>query len=85
MASTGLENGGEGVISDLINLILIYGMIVVENALENPVIEGNIPITSLQKYKLREFLGKDEYEELARLIARDLGKRVVKLLLKIKK
>lgn len=45
----------------------------------------NIPITSLQKYKLRELLGKDEYEELARLIARDLGKRVVKLLLKIKK
>lgn len=85
MPSTGLKNGGEEVISDLINLILIYGMIIVENALENPVIEVNIPITRLLKYKLRELLGKDDHNELAGLFARDLSKRIEKLLLKIKK
>jgi len=85
MASTGLRNGGEGVISDLINFALIQGMIVVGNAVGNPVIEGNIPITSLQKYKLKEFLGKDEIDELGGLIAQDLGKRVAELLLKFKK
>ena len=85
MASTGLRNGGEGVISDLINFALIHGMIVVGNALGSPVIEGNIPITSLQKHKLKEFLGKDEIDELGGLIAKDLGKRVAELLLKFKK
>ena len=85
MASTGLRNGGEGVISDLINFALIQGMVVIGNALGNPVIEGNIPITSLQKHKLKEFLGKDEVDELGGLIAKDLGKRVAEFLLKIKK
>ncbi len=84
LAATGLRNGGEGVISDLINFALIQGMIVVGNALGNPIIEGNIPITSLQKYNLKEFIGKGELDELAGLIAKDLGKRVVELLLKIK-
>ena len=45
LASTGLRNGGQGVISDLINFGLIHGMIVVGNALGSPVLEGNIPIT----------------------------------------
>ncbi|MFX1392672.1 MAG: flavodoxin family protein, partial [Promethearchaeota archaeon] len=36
LASTGLRNGGEGVISDLINFALIQGMIIVGNALGNP-------------------------------------------------
>jgi multimeric flavodoxin WrbA len=85
MASTGLRNGGEGVISDLINFALIQGMLVIGNALGNPVIEGNIPITSLQKHKLKEFLGKNELDELGGLIAKDLGKRVAEFLLKIKK
>ncbi|MFW9969768.1 MAG: flavodoxin family protein [Candidatus Odinarchaeota archaeon] len=85
MASTGLRNGGEGVISDLINFALIQGMIVIGNATGSPVIEGNIPITSLQKYKLKEFLGKDEYDELGGLMAKDLGKRIAEFLLKIKK
>jgi multimeric flavodoxin WrbA len=85
MASTGLRNGGEGVISDLINFGLIQGMIVVGNKLGSPVLESNIPITSLQKYKLKEFVGKDETDELAGLIAFDLGKRVANLTLKIKK
>ncbi|MFX1298612.1 MAG: flavodoxin family protein [Promethearchaeota archaeon] len=85
MASTGLRNGGEGVISDLINFALIQGMIIVGNALGNPVIEENIPITSLQKHKLKEFLGKDEIDELGGLVAKDLGKRVAELLLKFKK
>lgn len=83
LASTGLRNGGEGVISDLINFGLIQGMIIVGNALGSPVLEGNIPITSLQKYNLKEFLGKGEIDELAGLIAKDLGKRVAELLLKI--
>ena len=82
MASTGLRNGGEGVISDLINFALIQGMIIVGNALGNPVIEENIPITSLQKHKLKEFLSKDETDELGGLIASDLGKRVATLVLK---
>ncbi|MFX0058813.1 MAG: flavodoxin family protein [Candidatus Hodarchaeota archaeon] len=85
MASTGLRNGGEGVISNLINFALIHGMIVVGNALGNPVLEENIPITSLQKFGLKEFIGKDETDELAGLIARDTGVRVGELILKIKK
>ncbi|MFW9882645.1 MAG: flavodoxin family protein [Candidatus Thorarchaeota archaeon] len=85
LASTGLRNGGEGVISDLINFALIQGMIIVGNALGNPILEGNIPITSLQKFNLKEFINKGEYDELAGLIARDLGIRVAELLSKIKK
>ncbi len=85
MASIGLKNSGGGVISDLINFALIQGMIVIGNVLGSPVIEGNIPITSLQKYNLKEFLGKDEIDELGGLIAKDLGKRVAEFLLKIKK
>ncbi len=85
LASTGLRNGGEGVISDLINFALIQGMIVVANNLGSPVIEGNIPITSLQKFNLKEFIGKGETDELAGIIAKDLGKRVANLVQKIKK
>lgn len=84
MASTGLRNGGEGVISDLINFALIQGMIIVGNTEGNPVLEGNIPITPLQKYGLKEFVGKGEIDELGGKIAHDLGKRVSELLLKIK-
>jgi len=83
LAATGLRNGGEGVISDLINFALIQGMIVVGNAMGSPVLEGNIPITSLQKFNLKEFVGKGEIDELGGLIAKDLGKRVAELLLKI--
>ncbi len=85
MASTGLRNGGEGVVSDLINFALIHGMIVVGNTEGSPVLEGNIPITSLQKFSLKEFVGKGETDELAGRIAFDLGKRVAELLIKIKK
>ncbi|MFX1337324.1 MAG: flavodoxin family protein [Promethearchaeota archaeon] len=84
MASTGLRNGGEGVISDLINFALIQGMIIVGNALGSPVLEGNIPITSLQKYNIKEFIGKGEVDELAGKIAFDLGKRIAELLKKMK-
>ena len=82
LASTGLRNGGEGVISDLINFALIQGMIIVGNAMGSPVIEENIPITSLQKFNLKDFLGKDEVDELAGLVAKDLGTRVAGLLKK---
>ena len=85
MASTGLRNGGGGVISDLINFALIQGMIVVGNTEGSPVLEGNIPITSLQKFNRKEFIGKGETDELAGRIAFDLGKRVAELLIKIKK
>jgi multimeric flavodoxin WrbA len=85
MASTGLRNSGGGVISDLINFALIQGMVVIGNTLGNPVLEGNIPVTSLQKYNIKEFLGKDEIDELGGLLAKDLGKRVAEFLLKIKK
>lgn len=85
MASTGLRNGGGGVILDLVNFALIQGMVIIGNALGSPVLEGNIPITSLQKYNLKEFLGKDEIDELGGLLAKDLGKRVAEFLLKIKK
>ena len=84
MASTGLRNAGEGVISDLINFALIQGMICV-SSLGNPVIEENIAITTLQKYNLKEFIGKGEVDELAGRIAYNQGKRVTELLLKIKK
>lgn len=80
LASTGLRNGGEGVVSDLINFALIQGMIIAGNALGSPVLEGNIPITSLQKFGIKEFVGKGETDELGALIARDLGKRVAELI-----
>ncbi len=84
MSATGLRNGGEGVISDLINFALIQGMIVIGNAEGSPVLEGNIPITSLQKFGMKEFVGKGETDELAGIIASDLGKRVAELVLKLK-
>ncbi|MFX1274941.1 MAG: flavodoxin family protein [Promethearchaeota archaeon] len=82
LASTGLRNSVEGVISDLINFALIQGMIVVGNALGSPMLEGNIPITSLQKFTLKEFVAKGEIDELGALIAKDLGKRVAELVQK---
>lgn len=85
MASTGLRNGGEGVISDLINFALIQGMIVVGNAMGSPVMEGNIPITSVQKFGLKEFLGKGEVDELGGFLATDMGKRVAELVIRFKK
>ena len=85
MGSTGLRNGGEGVISDLINFAIIQGMIIVGNTEGSPVMEGNIPITSLQKFNMKEFVEKGETDELAGKIAFDLGKRVAELLIKIKK
>ncbi len=83
LASTGLRGYGEGVISGLVNFALIQGMIIVGNALGNPVLEGNIPINSLQKFTLKEFVGKGEVDELAGMIAKDMGKRVGELVLKI--
>jgi multimeric flavodoxin WrbA len=85
MAATGLRNGGEGVINDLINFGIIQGMIIVGNTLGSPVIEGNIAITSLQKFSLKEFLAKGESDELAGLIAKDIGKRVAELVNKFEK
>jgi len=85
LASTGLRNGGQGVISDLINFGLIHGMIVVGNAMGSPVLEGNIPITSLQKFGLKEFVAKGEVDELGGLIAKNTGKRVAELIIKMKK
>lgn len=73
-----------GVISDLINFAVIQGMIVV-GALGNPVLDQNIPITSLQKYGRKEFLGKEETDDLAGIIAHNLGKRVANLLKTMKK
>jgi multimeric flavodoxin WrbA len=84
MAASGLRNGGaEGVISDLINFALIQGMICF-GALGNPVIEENIPITSLQKYGRKEFIAKGEFDELGQRVARNLGKRAVELIKKMK-
>ena len=85
MAATGLRNGEVGVVSDLINFALIQGMIVVGNALGSPVMEGNIPISSLQKYTLKDFLGKEEVDELAGSISFNLGIRIAELVLKLKK
>jgi multimeric flavodoxin WrbA len=85
MAATGLRNGGEGVISDLINFGIIQGMIIVGNTLGSPVLEGNVAITSIQKHSLKDFLAKGEIDELAGLIAEDTGKRVAELVNKVKK
>jgi multimeric flavodoxin WrbA len=73
-----------GVISDLINFAIIQGMIVV-GALGNPVLEQNIPVTSLQKYGRKDFLKKDEIDELGARISINLGKRIANLLIKMKK
>ncbi|TFF95863.1 MAG: flavodoxin family protein [Promethearchaeota archaeon] len=82
LVATGTRNDAAGgVISDLINFALIQGMIVV-GALGNPVLDQNIPITSLQKYGRKEFLGKDETDELGGIIATNLGTRVAELVIK---
>ncbi|MEJ2251179.1 MAG: flavodoxin family protein [Candidatus Lokiarchaeota archaeon] len=73
-----------GVIYDLINFAIIQGMIVV-GALGNPVLEQNIPVTSLQKYGRKEFLRKDEVDELGAKISENLGIRVANLIMKSKK
>ena len=82
MAASGLRNSGEGVIANLINFAIIQGMIVVGNAEGVPFLEGNLPITTLQKNGLKEFVGKGETDELGAILARDLGKRVAELVLK---
>lgn len=80
MVAIGTRNDAAGgVISDLINFAIIQGMIVV-GALGNPILEQNIPITSLQKYGRKEFLRKDETDKLAGVLANNLGKRVAILL-----
>jgi multimeric flavodoxin WrbA len=84
MAASGLRNAGGGVTSDLINFALIQGMIIV-GGLGTPTIEENLAITTLQKYKLKEFLGKDEIDELGGKIAFNQGKRVAELILGFKK
>ncbi|TXT59043.1 MAG: NADPH-dependent FMN reductase [Promethearchaeota archaeon] len=85
LVSQGVRNGGAGnVANDLINFALIQGMIVVA-ALGNPVIEQNIPVTSLQKYERKSFIGKEETDELGGRIASNLGKRIAELVLKNKK
>ncbi len=84
MAASGLRNAGGGVTSDLINFALIQGMIIV-GGLGTPTIEENLAITTLQKYKLKEFLGKDEIDELGGKIAFNQGKRVAELILGLKK
>ncbi len=83
MVATGTRNDAAGGgISDIINFGLIQGMMVV-GALGNPVLDQNIPITSLQKYGRKEFLGKDENDELGGIIASNLGKRVAELLVEV--
>ena len=82
LVATGTRNdAAAGVVSDLINFAIIQGMIVV-GALGNPVLDQNIPITSLQKYGRKEFLGKDETDELGGTIANNLGTRVAELVVK---
>ncbi|MBD3254290.1 MAG: hypothetical protein GF383_04315 [Candidatus Lokiarchaeota archaeon] len=84
IVAVGLRNGPSGgVITDLVNFGLIQGMIIV-GAVGNPVMEGNIAVSSLQKYGMKEFLGKDENDELAGQIAKNQGVRVGELLLKMK-
>jgi len=82
VAASGLRSGGaEGVIASLVNFALTQGMVVF-GALGNPVIEQNVPITSLQKYGRKEFVKKDEIDELGQKIARNLGARAAELLKK---
>lgn len=83
LVAQGLRNGGGGgVKSDLVDFALIQGMICV-GGLGNPVIEENVPITSLQKYERTAFLKKDETDELGAKIAQNLGKRVATLVQKL--
>ncbi|MBD3198234.1 MAG: hypothetical protein GF317_24505 [Candidatus Lokiarchaeota archaeon] len=84
MVAIGTRNDAAGgVISDLINFAIIQGMIVI-GALGNPVLDQNIPVTSLQKYTRKEFLRKNEADELAGIIASNLGKRVAEMVTLLK-
>ncbi len=84
MGASGLRNGGAaGVVSDLINFAFIQGMVCF-GALGNPVIDENIPMTSLQKYGRKEFIKKGEIDEIGQRVAKNIGVRAVNLLLKMK-
>ncbi len=85
IVASGLRNGGaENVTMLLLVWALSQGMLPV-SGLGNPVIESGLPITTLQKDKLKEFRKLGEEDEIADKAAKRLAERFVELVSLVKK
>jgi len=85
IVASGLRNGGaESVTTLLLVWALSQGMLPV-SGLGNPVIESGLPITTLQKDKLKEFRKPGEEDEIADKAAKRLAERFVELLAFVRK
>jgi multimeric flavodoxin WrbA len=83
--ASGLRNGGaENVTTLLLAWALSQGMLPV-SGLGNPVIESGLPITTLQKDKLKEFRKPGEEDEIAEKAAKRLAERIVELVSLVKR
>ncbi|NMC04960.1 MAG: flavodoxin family protein [Candidatus Lokiarchaeota archaeon] len=79
LVSSGLRNGGgENVTMLLFAWALSQGMLPI-SCLGNPVIEAVMPITTLQKDKVKEFRKPAEEDEIADKSAKRLAERLVEL------
>ncbi len=84
ISASGLrQSGGEKVGDQLNAFALTQGMLVVANV-GHPVIEMNTPIATLQGEEMKVFRKPGE-DQLANAVAKDLGKRVAVLALKLAK
>ncbi|MBN2152806.1 MAG: flavodoxin family protein [Candidatus Lokiarchaeota archaeon] len=85
IVASGLRNGGaESVTSLLLVWALSQGMLPM-SGLGNPVIESGLPITTLQKDKLKEFRKPGDEDEIADKAAKRLAERVVELVALVKR
>jgi multimeric flavodoxin WrbA len=79
IVASGLRNGGaENVSMLLVAWALSQGMLPV-TGMGNPVIESGLPITTLQKDKLKEFRKPTEEDEIGDKSAKRLAERLVDL------
>ncbi len=84
ISASGLrQSGGERVVDQLNAFAITQGMLVVGNV-GHPVIAMNTPIATLQGEEMKVFRKPGE-DQLANAVAKDLGKRVAVLALKLNK
>lgn len=84
ISASGLrQSGAERIVDQLNAFALTQGMLVVGNV-GHPVIEMNTPIATLQGEEMKMFRKPGE-DQLANAVAKDLGKRVAILALKMNK
>ncbi|GAB4328820.1 MAG: flavodoxin family protein [Promethearchaeota archaeon] len=84
LTASGLRHSGaESVANALVEYAITQGMVVV-GAVGHPVVEGNLPVATLQKEALKEFRGRDEADPIATAVAERLGARVFELAKKLR-